>query len=285
VKTVEILVFLYNGKNYIESIEKEFLHQITPSFSCSLKYIVTDTKDGTKEKLDSLKANYVLIPEHDFSHSLTREKYIYLSAADIVILLTQDTRLLNSDTYEKLASCIDDNIKFAYLRQINTNRTIEKYTRQINYPKQSLVKNEESIKTLGLSTFFCSDACSAVDVSYFKKSGGYDGKNLPTNEDMYYARKVILGGKEVFYCADTFVNHTHKFSLKQVKKRYFLVGRFFAICPEFKQYNTNKSGLKLAFKVFGLSLKDFNVPVILGLIPNMFTRFWGEKKGENYVAK
>lgn len=280
-KKLEVIVFLYEGKQYIESCLREFANQKTPSYEKKLRFILTDTNDESKELLEEMKADYEVISPKEFNHALTREKAIYSSNADVVVLLTQDARMVNDDCLEKLANCLDDEIKFAYLRQVNNNWTIERYTRKFNYPKKSLVKDKNMIGELGINTFFASDTCSAIDRAYFVSVGGYDSKPQKTNEDMYYAHKVILNGKKVKYCADTYVEHTHKFTLKQLEKRYELFGMFFKENPEIGNYASNGSGLKLAFKIVGNILINFNIPALFMFVPNMLARYIGKKKGQN----
>ncbi len=276
---IDVIIPLYNGKQYIDSILTEFASQ-EGIVKKSLHFVLTDTGDGSKEILDERGCDYTLIKPEDFSHSLTREEAIMNSDADIVIMLTQDCRLVNNDVYEKLVSAINDEVKFAYLRQVNTNKSIERYTRAINYPAQSEIKDQTTIETRGLNAFFASDACAAYDVAYFKSVDGYDHKNLPTNEDMYYARKVILNGKKVAYVAETFVDHTHNFKCKEIKERYRLVGLFFKQNPEFQQYHAGASGMGLAKKVLGQTLKHFDIKNLFLFVPNMWARYSGKKAGE-----
>ncbi len=279
---VQVLVFLYNGKKYITNIEKEFHNQVTTNCEVKLKYILTDTSDGSKEELEKIHADYALVKKEEFSHSLTREKYILESDADICILLTQDARLVNNDVYQTLVDAMVGDVEYAYLRQVNTNRSVERYTRMFNYPKESRIKTKDDISKLGLNTFFASDACAAVDVHYFREIGGY-GKDLPTNEDMYLAYLVIMNGKAVKYCAETYVVHTHKFTLKQVRQRYYLFGQFFGLNKEFDAYSSNEAGLKLAFKVVCRMLFEFNIPALIMFIPNMLARLKGKKEGFNSI--
>jgi len=276
--TIDVYVFLYNGLKYIEQIRKEIDSQIC-SKKILLTYVVTETGDGSIEKLKEMNENFISVKKEEFSHSLTRQKALMSSYSDVAMVITQDCRLVNADVVEKLTNCINNEIKFAYIRQVNKNFTVERYTRRINYPKKSMVKDISCLEKMGINTFFASDACAAYDVNYFKEIGGY-GKDLPTNEDMYYAHKVITNGKKVKYCADTFVNHTHKFTLKQIKQRYFLIGKFFKENPEFKEYHATNSGLKLAFKTFGMMLLEFNFYAMAMFIPNMLARYKGKKEGE-----
>jgi rhamnosyltransferase len=277
--TVDVFVFLYNGKDYIDKIEADLKSQVV-SFPISLTYILTDTKDGSQEKLDAIHAKYQVIKKEEFSHSLTREKVLFGSQAEIAVVLTQDCRLVNPDCLEKLVCCIHDDIRYAYLRQVNSNHTIERYTRRINYPKKTIIKDKSSIPSLGINTFFASDACAAFDVSYFKKVNGFDNKDLPTNEDMYYAYKVIMADQKVEYCADSYVDHSHKFKLKQIRERYRLFGMFFKENPQFDQYHATGGALRLAFKTIGMILLEFNIPALFMFLPNMMARYLGKKDGE-----
>lgn len=276
---VSVFVFLYKGKEYIDLIEREIREQ-TIFDQILLSYVLTDTNDGTKEYLRSLGANIIFVSPDQFSHSLTREKVLKECSTEIAVLLTQDCRLVNKNCIEILANCIQGDIKFAYLRQVNSNRTLEKYTRMLNYPNKSLIKDKSLIDEMGINTFFASDACSAYDVKYFNEVGGYDGRNLSTNEDMYYAWKVINLGKKVKYCADSFVDHTHNFTLKQIYKRYFLVGQFFQQVPELTCYHANKSGLQLAKETLKLIIKDLNFAAFFMFVPNMLARYFGKRRGQ-----
>ena len=56
-----------------------------------------------------------------------------------------------------------------YSRQICENNSIEKYTRESNYPENSRIVSKDDIKELGLKTFFFSDASSAIKTETFKK--------------------------------------------------------------------------------------------------------------------
>lgn len=283
-KIAKILVFLYQGLRYIPLIEEEFHAQKVSNCEVHLQYILTDTGDGSKEKLDALHADYVIVKPEAFSHSLTRQKYILESGADYCILMTQDARAKRTDVYQSLIDAMTDDVKFAYLRQINSNHTIERYTRRFNYPKESKIKTKEDIPELGLNTFFASDACSIVNVTYFKSIGGY-GRNLPTNEDMWLAYRIIQSGKAVAYVATSYVDHSHKFTLKQLGKRYYLVGQFLGMTPELDAYSANGSGLKLAFKVLGRILLEFNLPALFMFIPNMWTRYRSKRAGFASVRK
>ena len=139
---------------------------------------------------------------------------------------------------------------------------------------------KEVIEKLGLNTFFFSDASSAIKTETFKELNGFDGKDFPTNEDMYIAYKLITNGYKIKYCADSEVVHSHKFTLKQQYKRYYDTGKFFKQNEYLNEYKVNKSGGKLAVYVLKRAWQEKNWKVLFDFIPNMTARFIGMKVGK-----
>ena len=113
----------------------------------------------------------------------------------------------------------------------------------------------------------------------FKKLKGYDNKNLPTNEDMYIAHKLIMSGYKIKYCAKSEIVHSHNFTLKQQYERYKLIGKFFKQCNYLDEYGTNKSGGSLAIYILKRIIKDKNIKALIRFFPDMLVRFIGMKVG------
>ena len=128
--------------------------------------------------------------------------------------------------------------------------------------------------------FFASDAFSAYYRPVFLELCGYDDIHMMMNEDMYYAKKVIDRGFKKAYVATAVVEHSHKYTLKQLYRRYYATGKWFAEHPEFDGYKTTDSGMKLAKHVLGRALREFNIPVLLRFLPDMTSRYLGMKKGK-----
>ena len=227
-----------------------------------------------------MNCNYEIIEPTDFSHSLTREKQAFKSKADIIVFVTQDVIIKRKDWLSNLVQPIINNeCDASYSRQICDNNTIEKYTRESNYPKVSRIVSNADIDTLGLKAFFFSDASSAIKRKTFVKLNGYDGKKFPTNEDMYIAYKLITNGYKIKYCADSEVIHSHKFTFRQQYKRYYDTGKFFKQNKFLNNYKVNKAGGNLAKYVLNRALKDKNWTVIVNFLPNMIARYVGMKMG------
>ena len=280
--TVEIVCPLYKAQEYIKHLHDSFLNQ-QGKFKLKIHYIVTKSDDYTEQILDDLNAFYEVIDACEFSHSLTREKAAMASNADIIVFVTQDVIIKQVDWLENLINSMGkDNIAAAYSRQLCTNNSIEKYTRERNYPENSFVVSKEDINEFGLRTFFFSDASGAIDLNVFKKLNGYDGKKLPISEDMYFAYKLIMNGYKIKYCADSVVEHSHKFSFKELYKRYYDTGKFFKQNPYLNNYGTTDSGMCMAFYILGNAIKEFNIGVLVEFLPNMLARYFGMWRGCKY---
>lgn len=278
--TIDIICPLYNAEKYIDNLQESFEKQENVNIK-NIRYIITKGNDKTEEKVKKFNCKYKLIEAKDFSHSLTREKEAFESDADILVFVTQDIIIEKKNWLEKLTlPIINGEADACFSRQICTNNSIEKYTRESNYPKESRIVSSSDVKKQGLNAFFFSDASSAIKRETFVKLNGYDGKNFPTNEDMYIAYKLITNGYKIKYCADSEVIHSHKFNLKQQYKRYYATGQFFKQNEYLNNYKVNKSGAGLAKYVLKRAIQDKNIKVIINFIPNMAARFIGMKMGK-----
>lgn len=278
--TVDIICPLYQAENYIENLHKSLLKQRNVKIN-KIQYILTKSVDKSEEILKKNNLNYEMIEKKDFSHSLVREKAALKSKADIICFISQDIVIENEDWLEKLVKPIIDNEADAtYSRQLTKFNNIEKYTRESNYPDKSVIKSKNDIKKLGLKTFFFSDASSAIRTDTFKKLNGYDNKNLPINEDMYLAYKLITNGYKIKYCADSIVYHSHDFKLKQLYDRYKLTGNFLKENSYLDQYGTNSSGGSLAKYILKRAIQDKNIKVLIRYPFDMGVRFVGMKVGK-----
>ena len=279
--TIEIICPVYNGEKYVEKLDESIKMQRNVKIS-KISYILTRSKDNTENILKKISADYSVIEAKDFSHSLTREKKAMESNADIIVFITQDIEIKNNDWLEKLVKPIIDNeAEACFSRQLTKYNNIEKYTREKNYPEESYFNSKEDIKEKGLRTFFFSDASSAIKTEIFKKLNGYDGKRLIINEDMYIAYKLIMNNYRIKYCADSIVYHSHKFTLKQLYKRYYDTGIFFKENNYLDKFGTNKSGGGLAKYILKRAIQDKNFKVLIRFIPDMGARFIGMKMGKN----
>ncbi|MEQ8198598.1 MAG: glycosyltransferase [Clostridiaceae bacterium] len=280
---INVICPLYKGEAYVENLHKSLLRQ-SGDFSLSIKYVVTMVgNDNTNEVLDRLGADYRVIAPEEFSHSLTREREAFEADGDVVVFITQDIIIRDEKWLQKLTlPIINKECEASFSRQICDNNSIERYTRINNYPEESRIVSKEDVNRLGIMTFFFSDAASAVNKEIFKRLNGYDSKNLLTNEDMYFAYKLINSGYRIKYCADAQVIHSHDYKFGELFRRYFDQGVFLKQNSYLTQYGANSSALKLLSLVVTESLKEGNFKAFFNIIPNFAARFLGNKFGENY---
>lgn len=277
---VEIICPLYNAENYIENLHDNILKQKNVDFS--VRYLLTESTDKTESILKSKKLIYDKVEKKDFSHSLTRELAARNSKADIIVFISQDVEPSDENwLYYLVKDIIDGNVSAAYSRQITKFNNLEKYTREKNYPKESKIVSKDDIESLGLKTFFFSDASSAIKKEVFEQLNYYDNKKLPINEDMYIAYKLITNGHKIKYCSDSIVYHSHNFKLKELYSRYKLTGQFFKENSYLDDYGTTDSGMKLATYVFKRILQEGRIVLLFRYPFDMGARFIGMKVGKN----
>jgi len=278
--TVDIICPLYNAEKYVYELHENIKKQKNVSIN-SINYILTKGNDNTESLLKAMECNYEVISKEEFSHSTVRENAARKCKADILVFITQDIIIEREDWLVNLTKCIENGeCEAAYSRQTCSNNTIEKYTRERNYPEKSFIVSKDDIVEKGLQTFFFSDASSAIKRDVFMELNCYDGKKFPTNEDMYFAYKLITNGYKIKYCADSVVEHSHKFTFKQLYKRYYDTGIFFKQNDYLNNYKVNQAGGGLALYILKRAIQDKNIPVLIEFVPNMAARFIGMKMGK-----
>ena len=277
--SIDIICPIYNAEKYILDLHSSLLKQKNVNIN-KIIYILTKSIDNTENLLRKNNIPYELISKKDFSHSLVREKAALESDADIICFITQDVVIKDEYWLEKLIMpIINDTAVATYSRQLTKYNNIEKYTREYNYPNVSLVKSYNDINTYGLNTFFFSDASSAVKTEIFKHVNGYDHKNLPINEDMYLAYKLIMQGYKIKYCANSVVYHSHNFKLKEIYNRYKLIGIFFKENKYLNNYKTNNAGFGLAKYVLKRIIEERKLLLLIRYPFDMGSRYIGMKVG------
>jgi len=230
--------------------------------------IDSSSSDTTAELAQSHGCRLIKINKKDFDHGTTRNLGTAQTDGEFIVFLTQDVVPADEHMIAELIKPLqtNPNIAICYGRQLArpTAPPLERFFREFNYPPRAILKTKNDIDVLGLRTFFCSNCCSAIRRSIFNKLSGF-GNKVIVNEDMLFAAKAINAGYAVYYTPKAKVYHSHSYSLPQMCKRYFKIGRFFADNKWLLQY----AGVKY---YGGNILKS-------GIIT-----FWEEKKPHYIVA-
>ena len=280
---ISIICPIYNGQEYIDKLHNNLLNQIIDyDNNLQISYVLTRSSDNSEEILKKLNCNYSMIDTKDYSHSKTREMIASKVDGDIIVFISQDIKIKNNMWLQNLINpIINGECEASFSRQIGEDNSIEKYTRERNYPSESRMVSKNDINKYQIRTFFYSDASSAVLSKVYWELNAYDGKDMPTNEDMYFAYKLINAGYRIKYCADSEVYHSHRFTFKQLYKRYYDTGVFFKQNPYFLNYKSNESGFDLAKYVFKRALEEKNIGVLLRILPDFTVRFVAKYMGQH----
>ena len=287
---IDIVCPIYKESATLENLVKSFSTQVGVNikniiFPVTLSH--TEEDDVIRDIIKRYGITSFELEKEQFSHSLTREKAMrdYCSSR-CVVMISQDIKLTNEDVFFNLVKSIDEReTVYNFARQICTNKTIEKYIRANNYPKESYYVTNDDVEKMKFMAYFASDACSAYDRDIFIKVGGYGGYNLMMCEDALYSKIILDAGYKKKYCADAVVDHSHKYTLKQLYKRYYDTGVFQSQVTFFKDENLEGSGMKLAMYVLKQALKHFDIPVLFRWLPDMSARYFGIKKGKKVGSK
>lgn len=171
----------------------------------------------------------IRIEKSQFNHGGTRQRAVeYLSDCGIIVFLTQDAILAESNSIEQIVRCFDDpTVAVAYGRQMPHERAtpIEAHARIFNYGPKSMRKDSAVAQVLKSKVFFCSNSFAAYRRSTMLKVGGFRD-DLILGEDMEFAARAIKAGYANYYCSGAPVFHSHDYKLGEIIARYFDIGVF-----------------------------------------------------------
>lgn len=231
---VAIVIPTCNAGREFANLLAEIARQSLP-IACKL-VIDSASTDGTADVARRHGWQVRSISMAEFSHGGTRQMAVELLPDDIeiVVFLTQDVRLPDRYSLEKLVGAFADNqdndqeahVAAAYGRQLpHEGASIyAAVDREFNYPAVSRIKSMADSRELGIKTTFLSDSFAAYRVQDLLKIGGFPKINIC--EDMYVAGRLLLAGKRIAYVAGATARHSHEPKLKDMWCRYREMGRF-----------------------------------------------------------
>ncbi len=202
---------------------------------------------GTSFQKDHRNITVKHLSKREFDHGRTRNNGVQCSDTEYFIMMTQDAVPADDNLVEELLLQLKrEKVAVAYARQMASENSgeIEKYTRNYNYPDQTMVKTRSDLDRLGIKTFFCSNVCAAYNRKIFNELGGFV-KHTIFNEDMLYAAKAVEAGYGIAYAAGARVYHSHNYSNVEQLHRNFDLGVSQAEHPEvFAAYPSESEGIR-----------------------------------------
>ena len=283
---IDVIIPVYRPTEKLHKV----LYRLCRQTHLPEQIILLHTRDGIKLDVsvckDRVSVTEIPILEKEFDHGRTREQGIWMSDADIVVMMTQDAVPADPFLLEKLSEVLNEHpdAVAAYARQIPDQNCglLEKYTRVFNYPPKSQIKSQKDFPKLGIKTYFCSNVCAAYKKSIYEEIGGFVKKAI-FNEDMIYAGTMAKRGYGIAYAADACVIHSHNYSCRQQFHRNFDLGVSQADHPEiFEGVPAEGEGLRLVKKSLAYLIKTGHIWLVPKLAGQSGFKYMGYFLGKRY---
>ncbi|MCM3378793.1 MULTISPECIES: glycosyltransferase family 2 protein [Shouchella] len=280
-----IIIPTLNGLSELKKNEA-ILMKLTTEQSYEVIIVDSGSTDGTKEWAEENSFKLLSISKRDFNHGGTRNLAAKASKGDILVFLTQDAILIDTDSIDRLISSIlkDESVGMAYGRQLphKNAKLMGAFARIYNYPEKSEIKSINRKSVLGIKTVFCSNSFAAYRKEYLEKIGNFPN-DVILGEDTYVCGKLLLSGYKCVYNAEAKVEHSHDYSIWEEFKRYFDIGVFHAkefwIVEEFN--SAEGEGSKFVIEQFKYILKKKSYHRIPELILRNGMKYIGYKLGRS----
>jgi rhamnosyltransferase len=221
---ISIIIPTYNGQKHI----KELILSLKQQTILPIEIVIVDSTstDLTVEYAQSSGCKVTFVDMKDFDHGGTRNLGSEIASGEIVVFMTQDAIPVNDKFLEELIKPLRNHqIAASFGRQVARPDAAppERFARLFNYPETAVVKSRDSLRTLGIKTFFFSNVCSAIKKKEFKKVGRFPSR-VVMNEDMLLAARLIQEGYKIAYVPEAAVWHSHNYGALQQFRRNFDIG-------------------------------------------------------------
>lgn len=289
--TVDIIIPTYKpDERFLRCLELLGSQTVRPS-----RILIVNTEEVYYDKLLNNRSipwnvrditDVIHVHKEDFDHGGTRRMAVSRTEADYFVMMTQDAIPYDDKLIENLLAPLqlDRQIAVSYARQLAAPgaRETEKYTRKFNYPAQPRVKSAQDLATLGIKTYFCSNACALYNRKYYDEAGGFIEHTI-FNEDMIMAAGLVKLGYSIAYTPAAQVYHSHNYTCLQQFRRNFDLAVSQTQHPEvFRGISSEKEGARLVNGCIAY-LKDIHKRYLIpGFILNCGARFLGYRAGRRY---
>lgn len=271
---VDVVIPVYKPDKKLQMVISRLMGQtIVPSNIFLIHTRSSEDDWHTEQLLQEVQTEYsvvqvVSIAQEEFDHGGTRDMAMHLCKSQYVLMMTQDAMPKNGKLIETLRNAQGEKISVVFARQEPAKdcRIIERYTRTFNYPAESHSAMEKAAQTNnGIKSIFCSDVCAMYDRIAYEEVGGFPGKVI-FNEDEIFAAKSLKAGYDIRYEAQAVVIHSHNYSGVQYFKRYFDLGVSQAdFSYIFNEYHAEDEGIRLVKQTFRYLMKRksyFDIPLL-----------------------
>ena len=204
---VDVVIPVYKPDKKLQMVISRLMGQtIVPSNIFLIHTRSSEDDWHTEQLLQEVQTEYpavqvVSIAQEEFDHGGTRDMAMHLCKSQYVLMMTQDAMPKNGKLIENLRNAQGEKISVVFARQEPAKdcRIIERYTRTFNYPAESHSAMEKAAQTNnGIKSIFCSDVCAMYDRIAYEEVGGFPGKVI-FNEDEIFAAKSLKAGYDIRY--------------------------------------------------------------------------------------
>ncbi len=204
-------------------------------------FIVIDSSstDGSPKRWAAADARVVTIERDDFDHGGTRNRFLDLTDAAVLLFLTQDAVPADASAFDTLVAGLTERPEtgLAYGRQLPHPgaRPMARAHRAFNYPPTPAYRTDKDIAALGVRAAFSSNAFAAYRRAALDAVGRFPDP-IVGSEDRFVAARLLQHGWAIAYVPEARVEHSHDDSYADNVRRYFDIGAFQSSQPWFEAY-------------------------------------------------
>lgn len=202
------------------------LAQLRERLGVEVLVIDSGSRDGTDAGAERAGLRVHRIAAEEFGHGRTRNLGVRMTSGEVVCFLTQDVLPCTPDWPLRFARALEDPaVAGVYGRQVPRDATtMEMFFVALNYPAEPLRFDphpEGHHPRPGRVLF--SNAFSAVRREVALRLPFVD--DVPVSEDQVWAHQALAQGYSIAYAPEAEALHAHRYSLRGLFRRTFLVGR------------------------------------------------------------
>ena len=194
-----------------------------------LLVIDSASTDGSPTKWEAAGARVLSITRDDFDHGGTRNRFLELTDAPVLVFLTQDAIPADAGALATLVTALDEHhdVGVAYGRQLPRPGAgpLARAHRAFNYPPEPAVRTRDDVAALGVRAAFSSNAFAAYRRVALEAIGGFPAP-IVGSEDRWVAARLLQAGWAVAYVPAAEVEHSHDETYAENLRRYFDIGVF-----------------------------------------------------------
>ena len=194
-----------------------------------LLVIDSSSTDGSPDRWRAAGARVVAIAREVFDHGGTRNRFLELTDAPVLVYLTQDAIPADPGAIAALVTALDERpeVGVAYGRQLPHPGAspLARAHRAFNYPDAPAVRTKQDVATLGVRAAFSSNAFAAYRRLALEAVGAFPAP-IVGSEDRWVAARLLQRGWAVAYVPAATVEHSHDETYGQNVRRYFDIGVF-----------------------------------------------------------